>query len=204
VPEYIYERTIVKRQKFSVFTDNPENVERMMHGPGAPNPISETIETDVQISLADAPKQKRGKSPGKNGTRIPPDWAPDIAYAKSKGMHDNEIDREAEKFRNYWSARAGAGGVKLDWARTWFTWCLTFCERAGRAPQGGGVPSAASMSDAQWNKALDLYWSNQRWHRDYGPEPGRPGCKVPVHLLPVALRGSREMKALPSPDLFVR
>lgn len=202
MPDYLVERTIVKRQKYRVEANSPEHAQRLIDNDFVELAVSETTETDVQVTLASEPKQKRGKSPGKNGTRIPADWQPDRAYAASKGMHEQEIEREAEKFRNYWAARAGAGGVKLDWSRTWYTWCLTFCERAGRQPPSAPVPSAA-MSDAQWNKALGLYWSNQRWHRDYGPEPGRPGCKVPVHLLPMAIR-REEQKALPSPDLFVR
>lgn len=200
MPIYIIERVTITRERFEVVSLSPAEASRKALG----DPLLSTTDVDIQISLAGAPKQKGKKAAGAKGTRIPADWEPDSVYAKSKGMVDQEIDREAEKFRNYWAARPGQGGVKLDWSRTWYTWCMTFCERAGRAPPTMALTPTIGMVDAQWRKALDMYWANSRWHLDYGPEPGRPGCKVPQHLLPEALKGPREMKALPAPDLFVR
>ena len=87
------------------------------------------------------PKEKQTKSPKENplsrgqkkrGYRLPSDWQPDAedrAYAASKDLTENEIDREAEKFRNYWHSKAGAGATKLDWRKTWKNWCITAVER---------------------------------------------------------------------------
>jgi hypothetical protein len=30
---------------------------------------------------------------------------------------------------------------------------------------------------------VQLYQKNGRWHRDFGPEPGKPGCRVPLDVL---------------------
>lgn len=208
MPEYTVERVILKRETFNVTADSPEDAQdRVVKLQVAV--ASSHIETDIQVSLAGQPKAK-GKGKGVKGTRIPADWQPDVAYAKSKGMNDRQINVEAERFRLYWSNRPGQGATKLDWGKTWQTWCLTFCERAGIGPSAPPVPTAETMSDAQWNKALDLFWRTQRWHRDYGPEPGRPGCRVPKKLLPLGMPGQKappqtldQMPAGPD-DLFVR
>jgi hypothetical protein len=46
------------------------------------------------------------------GSRLPPDWTPE-------GDYDRE---ELERFRDYWIAKAGKDGVKLDWQATWRNW----------------------------------------------------------------------------------
>lgn len=84
-------------------------------------------------------KEKVTPSP-KKGCRLPPDWKPsdaDQAFAANQKMTTEEIRREADQFRDYWIARPGAGGVKLDWAATWRTWC-----RNRRSPSQAGKPSA--------------------------------------------------------------
>lgn len=190
---YFIDRVTITRERFEIEAASPAEAGTNIH---LASPRGSSTEIDVQITESSAPL-KRTKSIAKKGTRIPQDWAPDVAYATSKGMTEREINLEAEKFRLYWENRPGTGATKLDWNRTWFTWCLSFCERAGRQPPSAPVPSAAVMSDAQWNKALDLFWKSERWHRDFGPEPGRPGCRVPAHLLPSAIRAPR-MLAPPS------
>jgi hypothetical protein len=46
------------------------------------------------------------------GSRLPPDWLPE-------GVFEQE---ELERFRDYWAAKAGKDGVKLDWQATWRNW----------------------------------------------------------------------------------
>jgi len=46
------------------------------------------------------------------GSRLPQDWTPE-------GDYDRE---ELERFRDYWIAKAGKDGVKLDWQATWRNW----------------------------------------------------------------------------------
>jgi len=71
------------------------------------------------------------------GTRLSESWQPlpeNLADAKSRGMPESKIAGEAERFRDYWIAKAGKDGVKLDWNATWRTWVSRTCERAGYAP----------------------------------------------------------------------
>lgn len=60
----------------------------------------------------------------RRGTRLPVDWMPsaeDIAFCRT---HRSDLDpsRVADEFRDWWIAKAGSGGVKLDWHATWRTW----------------------------------------------------------------------------------
>lgn len=60
----------------------------------------------------------------RRGTRLPDDWTlPDTwrQWAKNErpGM---DLDREAEKFRDYWIAQPGQKGSKTDWQATWRNW----------------------------------------------------------------------------------
>lgn len=87
----------------------------------------------------------RAASPprAERGSRLSPDWQPsaaDVAYAETQGV---DWQRAAERFRNYWVAKAGKGGVMLDWAATWRNWVLRDAERV--------VPAnALPLKTSQW------------------------------------------------------
>lgn len=58
-------------------------------------------------------------------TRIPDNWTPtakDYAFATSKGLTPQEINNEADRFRDYWTAAGGAKARKRDWEATWRNW----------------------------------------------------------------------------------
>lgn len=64
------------------------------------------------------------------GTRLPPDWEPssaDLAFAGDWGI---DTGRVLAEFKDYWAAKPGAAGRKLDWPATWRSWC----RRSGRPP----------------------------------------------------------------------
>ena len=64
------------------------------------------------------------------GTRLSPDWQPsleEIDFARREGI---EVDREVERFRDYWIAQAGQKGVKANWSATWRNWCRRADKRA--------------------------------------------------------------------------
>src|SRR6218665_2786899 len=83
---------------------------------------------------------------GARGTRIPDDftitdqmraWAAE----RCPGM---DINLATEKFVNYWQARPGKNGTKLDWFATWRNWLLSDFERlpAQRGPSPPKVTAA--------------------------------------------------------------
>lgn len=57
------------------------------------------------------------------GTRLPKDWTlpKDWDRWAEKEGHPNP-EREAEKFRDYWTALPGQKGTKIDWEATWRNW----------------------------------------------------------------------------------
>lgn len=64
---------------------------------------------------AKPPKQQKGT---RFKGHVPDEW---LAWAATEFPHVDAA-MEADKFTDYWMAKAGAGGVKLDWQRTWRNW----------------------------------------------------------------------------------
>lgn len=86
------------------------------------------LTTLLPSSLSDSQSSKEEivvrARPVSRGTRIPPDWTPsnsDACFALPL-VGERGMAQETEKFRDYWRARAGPNGVKLDWEATWRTW----------------------------------------------------------------------------------
>lgn len=66
------------------------------------------------------------------GKRLNDDWKPDESqreYARQKGLDEDEINRIAEDFADYWIAKPGKDGRKVDWNRTWQKWVRTDADR---------------------------------------------------------------------------
>lgn len=75
---------------------------------------------------------------GKKGSRLEGDWQPsteDRQAAATIGFTVQQADAEFEKFRDYWLAKPGQAGVKLDWAATLRNWLRTSAERRGITPK---------------------------------------------------------------------
>lgn len=82
-------------------------------------PPADPLKADDEL-VDDAPPA----SVAKRGTRLPVDWMPgadDIAFCRTH-RPDLAPGAVADEFRDYWIAKAGSGGVKLDWHATWRTW----------------------------------------------------------------------------------
>lgn len=109
----------------------------------------------------------------KRGTRLKDDWQPsqaDLQHAFKKGLTDDTTREQAERFRDYWISKAGAGGVKLDWAATWRTWIGNYCDRKGTGKgaanqpipfpnkQGLGGRAGAALRSLQERERMDRGW----------------------------------------------
>jgi hypothetical protein len=114
--------------------------------------VSLPTETDEATPNETAARQQRDKVEDKEDKEIPslrsgapvkakridPAWKPsasEIRFARQRGLTTREIDVEAEKFRNYWTAKGGREAAKLDWAATWRNWILNAVDRR---PGNGG------------------------------------------------------------------
>jgi hypothetical protein len=78
---------------------------------------------------------KASSMPRNRGSRIPDDFtvAPAMVAWARANCPGVDGQRETTKFINYWQAKAGRDGVKLDWVATWRNWMMN---AADRAPQG--------------------------------------------------------------------
>jgi hypothetical protein len=96
---------------------------------------------------------KASSSPAKRGTRIPNDFAVAPAMVAWARANTPTVDgqRETLKFINYWQAKAGRDGVKLDWPATWRNWMLNAAERA---PQGKPTTSDKMRSTLEIGRRL--------------------------------------------------
>lgn len=89
---------------------------------------SARLVTDSPSLVTDSPslKPERGTaSPTKSrGTRLSTDWTPPaelLAWVKEE-RPAVDLPNEIAKFRDYWIAKAGQPGVKLDWDATFRNW----------------------------------------------------------------------------------
>ncbi len=95
-------------------------------------------EARVQIE-----KEEPTGSSKKRGERLPRDWLPSPAFidaARELGLDDQETQREADKFRDYWIGKTGKDAAKLDWLATWRNWCRSYRERNARRNVGRSSP----------------------------------------------------------------
>jgi len=95
------------------------------------------------------PRENKNIRSSRRGTRIGDDWSPsppERELAKQEGFSDSEIDREALRFRDYWTAASGAKAVKHDWAATWRNWVRNAADKLGRAPK---IPATATISSGK-------------------------------------------------------
>ena len=78
------------------------------------------------------------------GSRLPLDWSPGpdgVAFARNHGLNP---EATAQEFRDYWHAKPGKDGRKLNWDSTWRNWC----RRDRRAAPGLFAPGQAD----NWNQ----------------------------------------------------
>lgn len=120
---------------------------------GEPIPdIKPLIKPDVSFVVASATPLKKST----RGTRLTQDWKPsenDTNEAFKIGLTLEQIDHEANKFRDYWIGLSGSKGVKLDWSATWRNWCRSAKERS-RAPVRVGSGGNQSQSGSRVDAAL--------------------------------------------------
>ena len=82
---------------------------------------------------------------GARATRLPPNWEPDgegWVWAVNELGSGERMGRELAKFRDYWVAKPGKDGTKLDWAATWRNWV----RKAGEDAQSRGSSGASRES----------------------------------------------------------
>lgn len=164
--------------------------------------LSETPSKNAIPAQADTDtvpvKEKPSLRSGKKGSRLSASWSPtaeDTTYAKDCGLSQSQIDSEAANFRDYWIAKAGKDGVKLDWPATWRTWVRRYCERRGIGPpaRGNGHAPHGYGPDGlpiDWEARTASYERTGEWQDWWGdrrevPDEFRPRFEAKDAELPL-------------------
>lgn len=87
-------------------------------------------ETEKKVEAAPA-KAVAPKPTQHRGTRwpadqeVPEEWIEYVlAHFRELGRAPPDLRLEAKKFASYWASKSGANATKIDWKKTFLTWCL--------------------------------------------------------------------------------
>jgi uncharacterized protein YdaU (DUF1376 family) len=104
-------------------------------------------------------KREAKASPQKGrGSRIADDWVLPMAWgqwAVSEGLPPEIVRAEADKFKDYWTAKSGRDAAKADWQATWRNWVRMALERQPKSFGGhNGNGSHKSATDNPTLRAI--------------------------------------------------
>jgi len=120
-----YSATVEKNQRIAATRGKPQVNQRHTKPEPEPEPIKKDITNKLVISKERDENRKRG-------TRLTPDWklSQEMGeWAEQQGLDSKTIIQQRDSFRDYWIAKAGEAGVKLDWDATWRNWIRKYIER---------------------------------------------------------------------------
>jgi hypothetical protein len=87
------------------------------------------------------------------GTRLPSDWNPHEnlwSWGKEK-LSEADLRFETAAFKDFWAAKPGAAGTKLDWDKTWKVWIREAVRRGKRfKPKNNVVEFVSSGPKRSW------------------------------------------------------
>ncbi len=131
------------------------------------------------------------------GSRLPSGWSLSDEYreaAKAMGASEHLIASEAEKFRDFWIAKPGKDGVKLDWLATWRNWVRTALSNPRNKP--------ADMSEARRRAAAEEADRHRAavevGKQNYGKERPAPKPQISEKMRLQVQRDLAEMRAAAS------
>ena len=106
--------------------------------------------------VADAPTTPAKTDPKRKttGTRLPDGWFPSRTPGNenAEAGHDQAwLQRELDRFRDYWAAQPGQRGRKADWDATWRNWVRKADEMS--PSDSGHLSRRQQETDAQYARA---------------------------------------------------
>lgn len=122
------------------------------------------------------------------GTRLAPEWAlPDEwrEWARAE-RPDLDLDRTADRFRDYWTAVPGAKATRASWVATWRNWVRN--ERAENRPHPQGQYARSPAAEPDWRReqrertqqAAPYAASQPRTARVINPDPQETFDAIPL------------------------
>ena len=125
---YVQDRILQELLEYHAKADTNKRIaieretKRKQKGTNREQDVNEATPNHKPITINQEPKVKTQR-----GSRLPTDWTlPDVwkEWAE-KERPDLSIKTVADSFKDFWIAKPGAGGVKLDWQATWRNWVRT-------------------------------------------------------------------------------
>ncbi len=118
------------------------------------DPPQANASSRIEENREEKKEREANASPKKTerGSRLPAEWqlpAPWGQEIVDKGVDATLVRHQAERFKNYWLAKPGKDGTKLDWRATWRNWMAKHVEEAELRKR----PTAAG---AEWWGGRDL------------------------------------------------
>jgi hypothetical protein len=137
---------------------------------------------DIVREPVNEPVRARQSARRKPESTIPKDFpaVKDMTFAaataKSAGV-TLDVGREAYRFRNH--AEQNDRRCR-DWSAAWRNWVDKSIEQAPKSR----APLATAPASDDWPGRLSGFRANGYWNvGDWGPRPGKPGCRAPAPLL---------------------
>lgn len=100
-------------------------------------------------------EKREDAQPQKRGSRLSPDWTPPDGLMAWAAIERSDLDLrvETERFRDYWTAKPGKDGVKLDWDATFRNWIRSAKKLPSAGPLG---PSGGRNETSGTGRKLSL------------------------------------------------
>lgn len=147
--------------------------------PQIPDTIIHSSERESPQKRAQARKATRWKA----DQAIPPEWLAEAQeLRKTNNLHPIDLRLEAQQFANFWAAKAGADGAKLDWRATWRNWILRSRAPVSNAPIAP-APAGELGDRERWLWKVQAFRDKGIWVEAWGPKPREPGCEVPQPII---------------------
>lgn len=194
-------RDVQRDEERNVHQEKRREEKRIKEPPFVVPPASDRLpppDGDGHTPL-EKPKQLRGSriDPHLDDGAIPDPWGD---WAKEElGWPKETIINVAENFVDWWQAKAGAGGIKLDWFKTWKVWCRSEAqklqEKAERNSRNGhkfeqkssiSLTASVAATPNDWESRVRKYYSSSKrfWMVNvWGPTPDDLHCEAPPEII---------------------
>ena len=133
IPAFHAHQDINPRESASQIPEPPESDAQATRKPRVSDASGtrEPRDSDAQVGREGKGKEGLDAAQGTattRGYRLPNDWVlpkpwGEWALEEFKTWTPDVVRVEADKFRDFWCAKAGREAVKLDWLMTWRNWC---------------------------------------------------------------------------------
>jgi hypothetical protein len=144
--------------------DHTSQVQQTNQSSPAGELVKSSTDSISSLNLFSSSQEKKETAPKRGasatrGSRLPADWvlpADWRAWTHSAfRVSPHRVQLEADKFRDYWHARAGSGATKVDWAATWRGWCRRAFEKLV-------IPTCSQAASAAPDQEREAYYAQLR------------------------------------------